>query len=360
MKMKKAGSAVYHPVSLNRDYLAGKMLDRYAEAHAKTWQNFSPRRRARIREEFMDMIGSLQESLATGSPGFLIDYTCREQSRFVTRHLPEGLVVSYLAILKEVISQELPPDYRENAAVFVKKAVSALKLSPAKIDPCSAPDTSLSPVARWFLDAILAADRDKAGAIIDEALASGTTVHDTYLRIFQPVLRETGRLWQQNEASVAQEHYTTGLICQIMARMHERIAAPGRKKQRKKSVVTSSVGEELHDIGIRMVADFFELDNWDVYYTGANTPVKCILEAVRDRKADAVALSITMPSRLPEVQYLIRSLRADTATAQVKIVVGGYPFSILPDLWKQVGADAYAAGADDAVAAANRLMAGKK
>jgi len=358
--MKKAGSPVYNPVSLNRDYLAGKMLDRYAEAHAKTWQNFSPRRRERIREEFMDMIGSLQESLATRSPGFLIDYTCREQSRFVTRHLPDGLVVSYLEILKEVMSQELPPDYRENAALFVKKAVSALKSSPGKIDPCAAAEISLSPVARLFLDAILAGERDQADTIIDDALTSGTTVSEIYLQIFQPVLRETGRLWQQNEASVAQEHYATGLIRQIMARMHDRIAALGRKRLRKKSVVTSSVGEELHDIGIRMVADFFEMDDWDVYYTGANTPVKCILEAVRDQKADAVALSITMPSRLPEVQYLIRSLRADKATAHVKIIIGGYPFSILPDLWKQVGADAYAAGADDAVAAANRLLAGKR
>jgi methanogenic corrinoid protein MtbC1 len=360
MIMKKTGSPVYNPVSLNRDYLAGKMLDTYAEAHAKTWQNFSPRRRVRIREEFMDMIGSLQESLATGSPGFLIDYSCSEQSRFVTRHLPEGLVVSYLEILKKIISQELPLDYRENATFFVKKAVSALKSSPAKIYPCTHPDISLSTVARLFLDAILAADRDKANAIIDDALASGTTVHDIYLQIFQPVLRETGRLWQQNEASVAQEHYATGLIRQIMARMHDRIATPGRKKPLKKSVVTASVGEELHDIGIRMVADFLEMDDWDVYYTGANTPVKCILDTVRDRKADAVALSITMPSRLPEVQYLIRSLRADKATEKVKIIIGGYPFNILPDLWKQVGADAYATGADEAVTAANLLMTSKR
>ncbi len=357
--MKHAGTPIYLPVSLNRDYLTGKMLDRYAEAHAKTWQNFSSRRRARIREEFTDMIGSLQESLATGSPAFLIDHTCRQQSRFVARHLPEGLAVSYLEVLKDILAQELPPDYREHADVFVKKAVSAVK-SPAKTDPCTAPDTSLSPVARLFLDAVLAADRDRADAIIDEALAAGTTVRDIYLSVFQPVLRETGRLWQQNEATVAQEHYATGLIRRIMARMHDRIAAPGRKSLRKRSVVTSSVGKELHDIGIRMVADFFEMDDWDVYYTGANTPVKCILEAVRDRKADAVALSITMPSRLPEVQYLIRSLRADTATAHVKIIIGGYPFTILPDLWKQVGADAYAAGADDAVAVANQLIAGKR
>ena len=357
--MKKPGTPVYHPVSLNRDYLAGKMLDRYAEAHPKIWQAFSPRRRERIRAEFMDMIGSLQESLATGSPAFLLDHTCRQQSRFAARHLPEGLAVSYLEALKEILPQELPPDFREQAGAFVKKAGAALK-SPAKIDPCLAPAAPLSPLARSFLGAVLAADRDRADAIIDEAHAAGTPVHDIYLGVFQPVLRETGKLWQQNEATVAQEHYVTGFVRRIMGRMLDRIAAPGGKRQRKKSVVAASVGEELHDIGIRMVADFFEMDGWDVYYTGANTPVKCILETARDRKADAVALSITMPSRLPEVQYLIRSLRADAGTAHVQIIIGGYPFAILPDLWKQVGADAYAAGADDAVTAANRLIAGKR
>ncbi|MHB8164770.1 MAG: cobalamin B12-binding domain-containing protein, partial [Methanoregula sp.] len=276
-------------------------------------------------------------------------------------HLPGELAVSYLGVLKDILAQELPPDYREHAGAFVKKAVSALKL-PSKSDPCMAPETSLSPVARSFLSAILAADRDRADAIIDDALTAGTTVHDIYLGVFQPVLRETGKLWQQNEATVAQEHYVTGTIRQIMGRMHDRVAGSGRKikQKQKKSVVAASVGEELHDIGIRMVADFFTIDGWEVYYTGANTPVKCILETARDRKADVVALSITMPSRLPDVQYLIRSLRADAGTAHVKIIIGGYPFAILPDLWKQVGADAYAAGADDAVAAANRLIAGKR
>jgi len=67
-----------------------------------------------------------------------------------------------------------------------------------------------------------------------------------------------------------------------------------------------------------------------------------------------------MPSRLPELRYLVRSLRADAETARVKIIVGGYPFSIQPGLWKQVGADAVAAGAEEAVAAANRLTNGGK
>ena len=65
-----------------------------------------------------------------------------------------------------------------------------------------------------------------------------------------------------------------------------------------------------------------------------------------------------MPFHLPAVHYSIRSLRADPGTATTKILVGGYPFSIVPDLWKRVGADAMAGNAADAVTIANRLTAG--
>jgi signal transduction histidine kinase len=38
--------------------------------------------------------------------------------------------------------------------------------------------------------------------------------------------------------------------------------------------------------GARMVADFFELDGWDTYFLGANTPTDSILRAVEERRAD--------------------------------------------------------------------------
>jgi len=63
-----------------------------------------------------------------------------------------------------------------------------------------------------------------------------------------------------------------------------------------------------------------------------------------------------MPTHLSDLRYLIRSLRADEATAQVKVIVGGSPFAIIPDLWKQVGADAVAASPEGAVTTANRLI----
>jgi methanogenic corrinoid protein MtbC1 len=355
--MTDAGSPLYHPVSLDPEYLAGKMLERYAEVHTRTWGMTSAERKERIRGEFMATIGSLQESLATGSPAFLIDHTSRDRARFMSRPFPGGFVLSYLEVLGEVAARELPPDYREKAGRYIREALLALKKTSAHAGPRAADKSLLSPLARSFLDAILVADRRRGDAIIDEALAAGTPLRDIYLRVFQPVLVETGILWQENKATIAQEHYITGVIRQVMERVRSRVIPPVR---RGRSVVTACVGEELHDTGILMVADFFGIDGWDVYSIGANTPARCILEAVKEQKADAVALSVTMPSRLPALQYLIRSLRADASTSQVKIIVGGYPFGILPDLWKQVGADACAATADDAVAAANRLVDGKQ
>jgi methanogenic corrinoid protein MtbC1 len=351
-----AEPAIYHPVSLDHEYLAGKLLEKYAGAHAGPWESFSAERREQVREVFLAATVSLQESLATGSPAFLIDNACREQARSAHRHLPKGFVISCLGVLADVLPRELPADYREQAGAWVRQAARALKTSPG----CTDTGAPLTPAAQSLLDAVLAADQERATAIVDTALAGGATVRDIYLTLFQPLLKETGQRWEDGRAGISDEHYVTAFVSRNMARLHDRIAAEGRTVRRGKTVVAACVGEELHDIGIRMVADFFEMDGWDVYYTGANTPARCVPDTVKARKASAVALSVTMPSRLPALQYLIRSLRADAATAGVKIIVGGYPFSILAGLWKQVGADAGAATAEEAVAAANRLTTGSR
>jgi methanogenic corrinoid protein MtbC1 len=148
-----------------------------------------------------------------------------------------------------------------------------------------------------------------------------------------------------------------------MDMLRQQVADTTRRTGQKKSVVAACVGEELHDIGIRMVADFFEMDGWDVYFTGANTPPKSILAAVQERKPDVLALSVTIPSRLRDAEYLIRSLRAFSDTAKVKIMVGGSPFRILPDLGTRIGADAVTETAEDAVPVARTLLSmntGKK
>ena len=56
------------------------------------------------------------------------------------------------------------------------------------------------------------------------------------------------------------------------------------------------------------------------------------------------------------VARLIRALRAEPGMGDLKILVGGRPFNLDPELWKRVGADGCARSAVDAVTVAKRLV----
>jgi len=113
---------------------------------------------------------------------------------------------------------------------------------------------------------------------------------------------------------------------------------------------------DLHEIGMRMVADFFELEGWHTFYLGANMPAQAVVDTVVVRGAQVLGISATISSHLRAVEEVIRMVRARADCHGVKIMVGGYPFLIAPDLWRKVGADGSAPNAQDATVLGKRLV----
>jgi methanogenic corrinoid protein MtbC1 len=214
----------------------------------------------------------------------------------------------------------------------------------------------LSDLATRYLAALLKGERHVASQLILNALESGTSIKEIYLQVFQPTQHELGRLWQMNRLTVAQEHYCTAATQLIMSQLYPYIFRTERIGRR---LVATCVGGELHEIGVRMVADFFEMEGWDTYYLGANAPLEAIVQATAERQADALAISATMTFHISAVAALIAGVRAAGAGSQVKILVGGRPFNQSGDLWQTVGADGWARDAQEAIAAANRLVEGR-
>jgi methanogenic corrinoid protein MtbC1 len=173
------------------------------------------------------------------------------------------------------------------------------------------------------------------------------------MQVFQPSQLEIGRLWQINQMSVAQEHYCTAATQMIMSQLYHHIFGTPKNGRR---LVAACVGNELHELGLRMVADFFEMDGWDTYYLGSNTPASSIVQTVFERQADVLALSATMTFHIKFVKDLIGQVRKADKSGKVKILAGGYPFQVDPQLWRQVGADGTAAGADSAINTINSLL----
>jgi methanogenic corrinoid protein MtbC1 len=214
-------------------------------------------------------------------------------------------------------------------------------------------ENELASLAEQYLGALLQADRDAASRLILSAVEKGESVKAIYLYVFQPVQRAIGRLWQTNQISVAQEHYCTAATQMIMSQLYPHIFGGHRLDRR---LVAACVSGELHELGVRMIADFFEMEGWDTYYLGANTPAASIAQAVVERKADVLAVSATITFHVSQVEKVIEHVRASSVGDRLHILVGGYPFNISPALWRTVGADGHARDAGGAVDVASRWL----
>jgi methanogenic corrinoid protein MtbC1 len=210
----------------------------------------------------------------------------------------------------------------------------------------------LGPVALAYLEDLLAGRRDEAFGRVQALADDEVPIARLYLDVFEPVLREIGRRWQHNLLTVAQEHYVTAATQLAMAQLYPRIF---RTPRIGRTIVAACVGGELHEVGLRMVADLFELAGWDSHFLGADSPSRAVAEFVTQHHADLVALSATLPSHRDEVRRMVAVVRAAT---DAPILVGGRLFHLEPELWRRIGADGTARTAAEAVDAGAALLGG--
>jgi len=121
------------------------------------------------------------------------------------------------------------------------------------------------------------------------------------------------------------------------------------------TLLAACVAGELHELGLRMVSDLFEMEGWDTYYLGANTPRRDMIEALSERRPRVLALSATITYHVGEVADFIAAVRDTDAGGEVRIIVGGYPFNVDRELWRKVGSDGWAPDAEGAVRVACEL-----
>lgn len=204
-----------------------------------------------------------------------------------------------------------------------------------------------------YLGFLIDMKREKAVSLILDLVDNDILIEDIYLKIFQPAQYEIGRLWQLNQISVAQEHYATSVTQLAMSQLYPKIF---NSFQKGKKALTTCIGDELHELGIRMVADLLELNGWDTIHLGSNTPTVEIIKILEDKKIDLLALSVTLPGQLEKTKNLINEIKKENKFSNLKIMVGGRIFMQSSGLWKKVGADGFAVDAKEAVKVADSLL----
>ncbi len=208
-------------------------------------------------------------------------------------------------------------------------------------------DPQVSKVKSFFLSCLLKGDSRGCQKIAFDFVQSREDVMVFYLHIIQPAMYEIGRGWEMGEVSVAQEHLASAIVARVMSSLYQDYVL-GQERQQRKAVVTAAPNE-YHEMGAHMISDFLEMEGWDVYYLGSNTPAMDLIKLSVDKKPFLLAISITMPFNLESVKETIQMVRDENALEGVKIMLGGMVFNMESRLWKQLGADGWAGDAKGAV-----------
>jgi methanogenic corrinoid protein MtbC1 len=173
----------------------------------------------------------------------------------------------------------------------------------------------------YFLDytnGLLQGDKEKCISIVEKLISEKTDTKDIYVDLFQRSLYHVGKMWEQGQLSIAEEHMGTEITKCLMNKYASKITA---NKKIGKTVLITCVDKEFHEIGAQMAADVFELNGWKTYFLGASTPTREIVKFIEIKKPDVVGLSFNFYMNVMRLLEVIDHIRKNFPKQQ--IIIGG-------------------------------------
>ncbi len=293
----------------------------------------------------------LAQAIKLESPNLFFSYTKWLQILMKNLKIPIASVLANFEAMQLLLHEETQPRYHSIINFYIGLGIEALSKNYEEVVSMINPANMYSQYATQFINFVLNGEKAKASEMILKLVSDGISVKNIYLDILQPVQYEIGHLWQTNKISIAQEHYSTSVTQLVISQMYP-FLFNGSPKNR--VLLTSCVSGELHEIGLRMLSDIFELEGWSTWYLGANLPDEAVIEMIKDKKPNIIALSVTVMFFLEKLENLILKIRE--AGFNSPIMVGGYPFIQDKMLWKKVGADGWAIDPERALKVADKLL----
>lgn len=191
-----------------------------------------------------------------------------------------------------------------------------------------------------FMDSFEKLDKEACVKLIQDSLKlNQIKIPDLYENILAPALNNMQCHNQEEKYCIWEEHVKTAIIRTIIENSYLLVLQERDKNTnvKKEKVVSLCPEGENHDLGAKMVADFFTLEGFEVLYVGANTPKFEFLDLIEIVQPQIIAISITNYYNLVSTKDTIRDIRA-RVNIPIDILVGGNAFRKNTD-FKELGAD---------------------
>lgn len=188
-----------------------------------------------------------------------------------------------------------------------------------------------------------------------EAVAAGTDPVTAINEGLAKGMKTVSDLFDEGEAFVphllvAAEAFESGV-----AILTESMSQESKLRTAQGKVLIFTVQGDIHDIGKNIVKTMLQANGFQVIDLGRDVAIDEAIEKAKEYNVDIIVAAALMRTTMPAQRELIKALDEAGMRKRFKCLFGGSPVSA--EWVQQIGGDAYAETAADAVVKARMLMA---
>ena len=202
------------------------------------------------------------------------------------------------------------------------------------------------------IDSLVNYDKAAATAAANEGIAAGVSPNTLMQEGFVPGIRKLGDLFDEGEVFLPE-------LMQAAAAMEAAMeicnaALPEGESESRGTMVIGTVEGDVHDIGKAIVAAYMRANGYIVHDLGRDVPVSDFVDKCVEVNADIIGASALLTATMRKQSEIIEELKERDLRDKVIFVVGGAPCT--QEYADEIGADAYAADANDGVKKIEELL----
>lgn len=205
-------------------------------------------------------------------------------------------------------------------------------------------DIKMSSEGNLYLELLLKGNKNESINYIIKLKKQGWHSKAIYEKIFVPVLKKTGDLWESGLINVGEEHYISNTTLEIISQLYT--IKPLKEKSIGK-IFLSTVEQEEHMIGLKIMENILAQQGYDTYFLGNNTSSKHLLDSIQLHQPSIIILSITLNKFLINVEKTIHLIKNNISSQKVKIIIVGQGIKNQSEMVYRFGADGYGEDFDD-------------
>jgi methanogenic corrinoid protein MtbC1 len=143
-----------------------------------------------------------------------------------------------------------------------------------------------------------------------------------------PALAELGTAWKDGRASIASEHFGSGLIRARLLSAFE----GGSHGEHQPMALVGSAPEDQHEIPAMVMAFLLRRRGWRVIFLGPCVPFEAFAEIIERKRPNMICLSSNTNQTVPGLVDVLTRLHSTPDGSSIALTYGGLPFKLKPSL----------------------------